>query len=817
MRKLVIFLITVLGISSKVLSQDNYVLYNMRMIPQSHYLNPSFFPQQKVYIGISPMNIPIFPILPIPVLNSFYFSKGNSGPRLIDFFTKDGDSTIIDLNKAMSKSAKINNLSLDVAIDLMSFGFKVKRNYFTFNATSKFSILFQYPKDFLSLINDGNGGNNINKPLNFKFGLNAHQYNEYALGYMREVLEDKLWIGGKVKFYQGLSNFQTKKNDFILLTGDTAYELTIKTDAQFNAAGPVVAIFDTTYKVPDGAGYFTNFSNTGFGLDLGATYKFNEKFSLSASAIDLGFINYKSDIANYSILGDFRFTGIDLKKVIQDSSDIEQSFSDALDSLTKSIKGTTTFNSYKQFMPTQIYASANYKLNDYFTAGGLFHTKFITGTPNFGGSLSLTTQVKKWLNTTLAYNIYNRSFGNLGFGLGFNIWFMQSYIMFDNLLAFTSFSKVGASGSFVPIPTGYRNMNIRLGANWTFGRKDQPKDKDKDGIPDKADKCPEIKGLVELNGCPDKDGDKVADLDDKCPDTPGKITLAGCPDQDNDDIADAEDACPTQAGKKETNGCPDQDGDGIIDSEDQCPTEAGTKELKGCPDKDGDGIADKNDACPELAGMAEYDGCPDTDNDGLPDNKDLCPDVPGPKDNKGCPYKDTDNDGVLDKDDKCPDKPGPAENKGCPIGDADGDGVPDNKDQCPQTPGPADNNGCPRIDKAEEEKLKTIFNNIEFETGKAILRETCFDELNELVELMNKKPEWKLLIEGHTDNVGKPAANLKLSQDRAQALVNYLVSKGINKARLIAKGYGDKKPIASNKTPEGRAKNRRVEMKVLFE
>ena len=195
----------------------------------------------------------------------------------------------------------------------------------------------------------------------------------------------------------------------------------------------------------------------------------------------------------------------------------------------------------------------------------------------------------------------------------------------------------------------------------------------------------------------------------------------------------------------------------------------------------------------------------------------MCTEIAGPKDNKGCPYKDTDNDGVLDKDDKCVDQPGPPENKGCPIGDADGDGVTDNKDQCPNTAGPADNNGCPRIEKVEQEKLNTIFANIEFETAMDVLKESCFDELNELAGLLNKKPEWRLIIEGHTDNVGNPKSNLTLSQKRAESIVKYLVNKGIEVKRLIAKGYGDKKPIASNKTEEGRTRNRRVEMKVMFE
>ena len=140
----------------------------------------------------------------------------------------------------------------------------------------------------------------------------------------------------------------------------------------------------------------------------------------------------------------------------------------------------------------------------------------------------------------------------------------------------------------------------------------------------------------------------------------------GKQDRDNDGVADKDDKCPDVAGKPELNGCPDADGDGITDAEDACPDVFGLKEFNGCPDTDGDGIADKDDACPDEAGKPEFNGCPDTDGDGVADHVDQCKDVAGPKENNGCPWPDTDGDGVLDKDDECPEEAGPASNNGCP-------------------------------------------------------------------------------------------------------------------------------------------------------
>ena len=144
----------------------------------------------------------------------------------------------------------------------------------------------------------------------------------------------------------------------------------------------------------------------------------------------------------------------------------------------------------------------------------------------------------------------------------------------------------------------------------------KPRDKDKDGVPDKDDACPDIAGLAALGGCPDKDGDNVADKVDKCPDVAGVARYNGCPipDKDNDGINDEEDKCPDIPGIAKYNGCPvpDTDGDGINDEEDKCPDIAGTAEYNGCPipDSDGDGLNDREDKCPNEAGPVENNGCP---------------------------------------------------------------------------------------------------------------------------------------------------------------------------------------------------------------
>ncbi len=260
-------------------------------------------------------------------------------------------------------------------------------------------------------------------------------------------------------------------------------------------------------------------------------------------------------------------------------------------------------------------------------------------------------------------------------------------------------------------------------------------------------------------------------------------------------------------------GGTDSDGDGIFDSDDACPQVAGIAKFNGCPDTDGDGIVDSKDACPEVAGLTQLNGCPDTDGDGIADKNDACPKVKGSKANKGCP--DTDGDGIIDKDDKCPKEAGSKANQGCPVKDADGDGVEDAKDKCPKIAGPASNNGCPQVSKEDTANLNNLFKSVFFKTGKYTFMPATYEILNSAAKIIVKYPTAKFTVSGYTDSVGNNARNLTLSQQRANAVRDYLVSKGVSSANLTAKGYGESNPIASNKTKAGRAKNRRVVIQLV--
>ncbi|QDE70500.1 cell envelope biogenesis protein OmpA [Myxococcus xanthus] len=261
-------------------------------------------------------------------------------------------------------------------------------------------------------------------------------------------------------------------------------------------------------------------------------------------------------------------------------------------------------------------------------------------------------------------------------------------------------------------------------------------------------------------------------------------------------------------------------------------------------DTDGDGILDIDDACPtepeDKDGFQDEDGCPDPDNDadGIPDTADTCPNEPetvnGFEDSDGCPDVapppppvDTDGDGIMDPDDRCPndpeDKDGFQDEDGCPDPDNDRDGIPDTADKCPNEPetinGFQDEDGCPdkgTVKVLVEGERIVILEKVYFATGKDVILARSFPLLKQAAAVLRANPQVELLrIEGHTDDQGNDAKNLDLSQRRANNVRAFLVKEGIAEGRMEAVGYGETKPVDTNKTATGRENNRRVGFTIL--
>jgi len=314
---------------------------------------------------------------------------------------------------------------------------------------------------------------------------------------------------------------------------------------------------------------------------------------------------------------------------------------------------------------------------------------------------------------------------------------------------------------------GSPDYRVFLGATLSPSFNAADLDRDRDGLSNKVDRCkndPEdFDEFQDDDGCPDVDNDKdtILDVDDQCPNDP----------EDWDEFQDAD-------------GCPDVDNDkdGILDAQDQCP-----------------------DVPETVNGYMDEDGCPDeepasdSDKDGLDDDIDNCPYDPEDfdrwEDEDGCPDRDNDLDGILDADDQCPNE------KEVFNSVEDEDGCPDEGEP-------------PRV--FIERSRIVITDKIFFQTAKSIIKVESYSLLNEIADLILAHEDIRQIrVEGHTDSDGSDTYNLDLSQARAEAVVDYLVGRGVERTRLDPAGFGERRPIDDNDNDAGKQKNRRVEFLIV--
>jgi outer membrane protein OmpA-like peptidoglycan-associated protein len=242
-----------------------------------------------------------------------------------------------------------------------------------------------------------------------------------------------------------------------------------------------------------------------------------------------------------------------------------------------------------------------------------------------------------------------------------------------------------------------------------------------------------------------------------------------------------------------------------------------TPQVPAVLDSDNDGIPDDQDKCPNTPGVAKYNGCPvpDTDGDGINDDNDKCPTVPGVAKYNGCPVPDTDGDGINDDNDKCPTVPGVERYQGCPIPDSDNDGINDEEDNCPHLAGTAANHGCPEVDASTQSKVDMMAKSVSWNSSTGYtLAGRSNKSLDQVANMLVADPNLKVTISVHTGTTGDAAKTL--SQNRADAVKSYLVSKGVKDSQIEATGYGGEQPIADTKTAAGRAKNQRTEIKLHY-
>ncbi|MCB9225123.1 MAG: OmpA family protein [Crocinitomicaceae bacterium] len=832
------FIVDVVLFGGSMSAYNNHIYFNPKNMPYwwtQSFVKENQDPAVDHWLYDDTLMYPYFGSL-VPADSANYYQSINDG----NFFEFDNP-------KRLPRTAY-----LATDMEILSF-------MFSFNQKNEMGVAVQIKNrtflnvdhlspDLLTLVQNGLEYPDLwnldltDKLLNVSF----NSWMEYNVGFGMKLWdngENHLKAGVKLKFLQGLGSFYmyTDNVDYNFANADTANY--IKGDFDYGYS----ANFDTHWDannsqfiggsgtndagVPDSSLIFKDIyklnSKLGFGADIGFSYEYRPKWQDYKYDMDGETNLWRRDKNKYLLKFDFAVNDIGGMRYLKSDN-------------SRNFRANTSIFDLAAFEGTNSLEEFNHRL-DSLEAIGNGDITFIEDKRTF--YMNLPTHI----NTGLDLNIWNDFYIRFNSMIGFQMNKDAHKVRYPTNFTVTPRYDFMWAGLSAPMSysglTGFRvGLGLRMGPiivgvgdmKWLFSpTKDKqvrgadlyaalkvpilythPKDIDNDKVSDKLDLCLETPGVWEFMGCPDTDMDGIQDSEDACPTEAGPKEFQGCPDRDGDKIIDKNDQCPDDPGLAEFFGCPDTDGDRIIDKKDDCPDVPGIELFNGCPDTDGDGLKDSDDLCPEVAGPKENQGCPDTDNDGIFDYLDACPLEAGPQENRGCPWPDTDGDGLLDKDDKCPYNAGPPSNDGCPYTDTDGDGVIDKEDECVNTPGPKENKGCPQVDL---EVLKRAFDNLQFETAKAVILDVSYESLEDLAEYLVNNPDFRLKIAGHTDSQGEAQKNLILSKKRAEAVRDFLESRGVNTDRMIVQYYGEEKPVDTNDTPEGRARNRRVEMEVIFE
>ncbi len=836
-----------------VQAQQVNTLYFLENAPMRHTINPAFQPVSNGYINFSP-------------LGWSSYSFGNNSLTMSDIFFLDPTGTgktITPLHPNADRNAFLRTLRTmiyfneDMNLGLLNMGFRIKEaGYVHIGINQHIEAGVTMPRTIYDFLLGGGmtnlTGNGTNRLDFIGLGSGASMYMEIGGGYSHKI-NDQWTVGGKLKVLLGQAYIGFRNKD--LVTDASAQEWHIHGNTQLEVAAPInaaylnkmlegVSLNDMIDAIQAGKWVADSLlggqisggnimplirkaltpSGYGAAIDLGFTYKPIEQLQISAALTDLGFI-YWNNSQNYAINVDTTFTGagnIDYGDPAYRDAQGNFSTQILMDTVVNNLRSLLNGFRFKSQGASGKARMTSARLNVGIDAnfwdnrvgvGIVSATRLYNARLYEEITIGAAFRPVNWFNIAVSYSLLNNGkYSNIGAGLSFmpydgiNMTLALDYIP-------TSYASMNVNGAQKYIlPYKAKMVNVALGFSICWGT--NRRDKDKDGVWDKLDMCPGTPRGVQVDsvGCPvDSDKDGVPDYLDRCPGT-----------------------VPEARGHVDSLGCAkDTDGDGVEDYKDLCPgtPEAawGKVDSVGCPlDTDGDGVPDYLDECPgtpkEAYGKIDAKGCPiDTDGDGVPDYMDECPNTPQEARDlvnaNGCP-KDSDGDGVPDYKDECPDTPiaaiGFVDEKGCEL-DSDGDGVPDYKDACPTVAGPKINKGCPEIKREVRQLLQKAMQGIEFESGKATIKSKSFPLLDQIAQTFIENETYVIEVQGHTDNTGKADLNKKLSQNRADAVMMYLVKKGVSSSRMTAIGYGQEKPIADNTTKAGRQKNRRVEFNITFE
>jgi outer membrane protein OmpA-like peptidoglycan-associated protein len=510
--------------ASALFAQTNPMFYNFRSVAQSSFLNPAHVSRQAFTIGL----FDNFNHISTPGISAY------------DILRND-ETAEQSIEKILNNSSyHLKDIHLYNEINPFFLGFRIKKNYFSFAIQNSVSTNIGLPKDLLSLLYYGNANSTqtFNKDIVLSdLQLKSRTYTSLSASFTREFGE-KLTIGIRGKYHVGLTDLSLERNNTTIKTdsgSENSYKITASTDYLLRGAG-ITRIEDLQSQLANsttgsastnlltdfGQNLFKNPIGSGFSIDLGADYKFNQKLSVSASILDLGSITWK-EARSYSQKGTFIFEGFNT----DDPSTIDSAeFAQLQDSINRVFEPKQdTINAYTTRLNPRFYIGMNYQLFKSGSIGLVGYGETWNGKFYPGASISYTQRLWRLMDLRVNYNIYRGNNQNVGAGIAVNLAPISIYMLSDNIMGWApTDGTLRLDGRYTTVRFG---VNINIGGRF---------DKDNDGIPNAKDKCKKVYGPVKFDGCPDTDGDGVPDKVDNCPNITGPIENMGCPNADSNAV-----------------------------------------------------------------------------------------------------------------------------------------------------------------------------------------------------------------------------------------------------------------------------------------
>ncbi len=437
-------------LGSNAFAQTESTLYFMNSLPQVVDANPAIMPRYRLTVGL-------------PIISSVGAIYSNNGFNFNNIVTKSNGVVSANLSKWTQSLAENNYVTVAAQTDLLRVGVRLNpKLYLTVSSTAKAYSRSMIPRGLVSLLVDGTA------PIVGTFSNTAPQ--EEAVTFIQTNLglayqaSSKLTIGGRLKYLNGINNVTTESSSLVVQVGDT-YQITATGSANVRTSG-INNLGRSGYNVADHLGDY--FKNSGWGVDLGATYKVMEKLTVGVSLTDIGYIKWTNNTYQYTLdpaTAKYTFSGFDMNKLLNKNSTY---LSAELDSIKNKFQMKESANgSYTTMLPGKLYINGTYMIIPNLSAGMLFFTEKFRGRTSSGITAAVNKNFGKWVSTSLTYTVSNRSYNNIGLGLSFNVAPVQLYIVGDNLL--------GAPASLVTSQNldSYLNsaqlLTVRVGLNFVFG------------------------------------------------------------------------------------------------------------------------------------------------------------------------------------------------------------------------------------------------------------------------------------------------------------------------------------------------------------